>query len=71
MTNELIELLEKNAGEGNTPIRQAVTMLRQQAKELTDDEINDLWLVTCSKAGEVEDMQLHFARAILKKAQEK
>jgi hypothetical protein len=40
-------------------------------KELTDEEINELWLVTCSKAGEVEDMQLHFARAILRKAQEK
>lgn len=32
--NELIELLEKNAGEGNTPIRQAVTMLRQQQAEI-------------------------------------
>ena len=38
--------------------------------DLTDEEINELWLVTCSKAGEVEDMQLHFARAILRKAQE-
>ena len=39
--------------------------------DLTDEEINELWLVTCSKAGEVDDMQLHFARAILRKAQEK
>ena len=38
--------------------------------DLTDEEINELWLVTCSKAGEVEDMQLHFARAILRKVQE-
>ena len=42
-----------------------------QLKQLTDEEINELWLVTCSKAGEVEDMQLHFARAILRKASEK
>jgi len=34
MNNELIELLEKNAGEGNTPIRQAITMLRQQQAEI-------------------------------------
>ena len=40
-------------------------------KELTDEEINELWLVICSKAGEIEDMQLEFARAILRKAQEK
>ena len=39
-------------------------------KTLTDEQINELWLVTCSKAGEVDDMQLHFARAILRKAQE-
>ena len=39
-------------------------------KELTDEEINELWLVTCSKAGEIENMQLEFARAILRKAQE-
>ena len=38
--------------------------------DLTDEEINELWLITCSKAGEVDDMQLHFARAILRKAQE-
>ena len=40
-------------------------------KDLTDEEINELWLVTCSKAGEVDDMELHFVRAILRKAQEK
>lgn len=31
--NELIKLLEKNAGEGETPIKQAVDMLRQLQKE--------------------------------------
>jgi hypothetical protein len=32
--------------------------------QLSDEAINELWLITCSKAGEVDDMQLHFARAI-------
>lgn len=40
--NELIELLEKNAGEGNTPIRQAVTMLRQQQEKLTKYELRNI-----------------------------
>lgn len=32
--NELANFLDKNAGEGETPIRQAVTMLRQQTLEI-------------------------------------
>jgi hypothetical protein len=47
-----------------------IPLYTRPVKELTDEEINELWLVTCSKAGEVEDMQLHFANAILRKAQE-
>lgn len=39
--NELIELLEKNTGEGNTPIRQAATMLRQQQEKLTKYELRN------------------------------
>ena len=39
MNNELIELLEKNAGEGNTPIRQAVTTIRQQQEKLNKYEL--------------------------------
>jgi len=32
--NELIELLDKNAGDGDTPLRQAVTLLRQKQAEI-------------------------------------
>lgn len=32
--NELIELLDKNSGNGDTPVRQAVTLLRQQQSEI-------------------------------------
>jgi hypothetical protein len=32
--NELIELLDKNSGDGNTPLRQAVVLLRQQQAEI-------------------------------------
>ena len=32
--NELIELLDKNAGDGDTPLRQAVILLRQQQAEI-------------------------------------
>ena len=47
MNNELIELLEKNAGEGNTPIRQAVTMLRQQQAEIEALKEVNTWQVDC------------------------
>lgn len=40
--NELIDLLDKNAGEGDTPIRQAVTMLRQQQEKLTKYELRNI-----------------------------
>lgn len=33
---ELIDLLDKNSGEGNTPIRQAVNMLLQQADRIVE-----------------------------------
>ena len=40
--------------------------------ELTDEEINELWLITCSKASEIlDEYVIDFARAILRKASEK
>jgi len=93
--NELIELLWRNAGEGETPIRQAAAMLRQQqaeiealrnqlwdfksepwgfdrhpVKELTDEEIVDAWNEDWMILGRDEKF-IKFARAILRKAQEK
>ena len=59
--NELIELLEKNAGEGNTPIRQAVTMLHQQQEKLTKHELRNI--AQCDRIAILE--------AQLRKAQEK
>lgn len=40
--NELIDLLDKNAGEEDTPIRQAVTMLRQQQEKLAKYELRNI-----------------------------
>jgi hypothetical protein len=86
--NELIELLDKNAGDGDTPLRQAATMLRHQQAEidslrknldvalmivnkpkLTDEEIREYILEMPRHAS--RDELLMFARAILRKAQEK
>jgi len=33
---ELIDLLDKNSGQGNTPIRQALNMLLQQANRIVE-----------------------------------
>ena len=81
---ELAEYIQEAMPEAATMLRQqqaeiealkknldVALMLVNEPANLTDEEINELWLVTCSKAGEVDDMQLHFARAILRKAQEK
>jgi hypothetical protein len=82
MNNEPVAWMELYYGEPNNiawtdtelkdsgEIYKTVPLYTHPVKEPTDEEINELWLVTCSKAGEVEDMQLHFARAILRKAQE-
>ena len=97
MNNELIELLEQNAGAGNTPIRQAVTMLRQQQAEIAElkhmnrnwqisenillleleklqhRELTDAEILEICDLGEWhrDEFAINFARAVLRKAQEK
>lgn len=46
-------------------------LLYAHNKELTDEEIEDIWLEIRNKAGDIENMRLAFARAILEKAQGK
>jgi len=73
--NEIADKLEQGHWEGGTR-EQAATMLRQQqaeiealkAKTLTDDEIIEIWCVMETDTGE---QNIEFARAILRKAQEK
>jgi len=76
--NKLIELLDKNSGDGNTPLRKAVTLLQQQqaeiealkAKTLTDEEIIEIGNAVTNLIDSNEGW-IEFARAILKKASEK
>jgi len=73
--NELADKLEQGHWEGGTR-EQAATMLRQQqaeiealkAKTLTDKEIIEIWSGMETDTGE---QNIIFARAILRKAQEK
>ena len=75
--NKLIELLDKNSGDGNTPLRKAVTLLQQQqaeiealkAKTLTDEEIIEIGNAVTNLIDSNEGW-IEFARAILRKAQE-
>ena len=67
---ELANELDKKTGGAGNIYAQAATMLRQQQmKELTDEEILALW-VQKNKLNGARDI-LDFARAILRKAQEK
>ena len=50
-------------------MEQAATMLRQQEKELTNEEITDVFVECLLPDGEFEEHE--FARAILRKTQEK
>ena len=73
--NELADKLEQGHWEGGTR-EQAATMLRQQqaeiealkAKTLTDEEIIEVW---CGMETDTGEQNIAFARAILRKAQEK
>jgi hypothetical protein len=48
--NELIELLDKNSGDGDTPLRQAVTLLRQQQARIEALEVNvKFWVAMAEK----------------------
>jgi len=75
--NELADWCDEASQEyGNRPLVQIATMLRQQqaeikalkAKTLTDEEIIEIWSGMETDTGE---QNIIFARAILKKAQEK
>jgi len=75
--NELADWCDEASQEyGNKPLVQVATMLRQQqaeiealkAKTLTDDEIIEIWCVMETDTGK---QNIDFARAILRKAQEK
>ena len=73
--NELADKLEQGHWEGGTR-EQSATMLRQQqaeiealkSKTLTDEEIIEIWSGMETDTGE---QNIAFARAILRKAQEK
>ena len=75
--NELADKLEQGHWEGGTR-EQAATMLRQQqaeiealkAKTLTDEEITEVFDTTF-EVHDYQDSFIKFARAILRKAQEK
>ena len=52
------------------PVDDLIPLYTHPVKELTDEEINDIWLDVFSNNSTAE-RQLIFARAILRKAQEK
>ena len=67
---ELASELDKiTGGAGNIYAQAAIMLRQQQMKELTDEEILALW-VQKNKLNGARDI-VDFARAILRKAQEK